>query len=280
MSPASLASYDFLVKFRETEDRFGRQLTFEPKYKFKDLSTEFDDDFLREHCYGGGLYCAVSNLTLESTSVLDEAIRQKCIYKVGKNNMLKRFWWNYIGNYRNCLKDKLANKSIKKIDCYDTVIRNMNMPDQIIEKVEACYQSSFSTPDNKSFSGNIVLAEDENSFEYTGIYLVPAFFINNNLVKEDLKLKVVVSAICDKLIDKPEMCHDLIMGDINWQYTKKMNNNNGLIVLLSLIVFGFIVILLTVVVVKRRMHSSIDTEIMDDIRSHVAEYMKLRDSND
>lgn len=281
MEPASLTGYDFLVKFRDSIDQFGDKMTFEPRYKFKDLSEEFEDDFLDGHCYGGGSYCSVANLELDASSVLDEAIRQKCIFKLGSEKKLsKDVWWNYIGNYRNCLKDKLSNKNVKKIDCYEKVAETAKLGEKGKKMVEECYNNSFSSLDNKASSGNSILQADENSYEYSGIYLVPAFFVNGQLVKEDLKLKVVVSAVCDKLINKPDMCQEFLVSNINWEHTIKVNNNNGLITILSIIVFGFVIILFTVVVVKRRMHGSIDGEIRDEIRSHVTEYMKLRDSND
>jgi len=36
--------------------------------------------------------------------------------------------------------------------------------------------------------------------------LVPAFFINDNLVKEEMSSDIITSAICEKLIQQPEIC--------------------------------------------------------------------------
>ena len=36
--------------------------------------------------------------------------------------------------------------------------------------------------------------------------MIPAIFINNNLVKENLEIDLTVSAICDKFEDAPDIC--------------------------------------------------------------------------
>lgn len=45
---------------------------------------------------------------------------------------------------------------------------------------------------------------------------MPAVFINNELVKEEINLNVVSSAICSKLIKKPKICSE-IMANIKWR---------------------------------------------------------------
>jgi len=115
---------------------------------------------------------------------------------------------------------------------------------------------------------------------YMGVYLVPAFFINDDLVKQDLKVNLVVSAICDKLSTKPDFCQDFLLSNINWSYPEKKNYRNSIIILVTLVSLSIFIILLMVLYVKRRMNSNIDQEISEQIKNHVTEYMKLRDSQD
>jgi len=65
-----------------------------------------------------------------------------------------------------------------------------------------CVQRSFSGTD-KYKSTNHLLEESKNSTEYSSVYLVPALFINNVMVKEDLTNKLVSSALCARLKSTP-----------------------------------------------------------------------------
>lgn len=53
---------------------------------------------------------------------------------------------------------------------------------------------------------NFLLERDLNSMLFEEIYLVPAVIINENLVKEELTSNMIKSAICDKLLEKPDVC--------------------------------------------------------------------------
>lgn len=279
MSPSSLSSYDFLIKFKDAVDKFDQYMKFEPKYKFKNLFTDFNTGFLKEHCYGQGMYCATSEMILDSKSVLDEAIRQKCIWKLSQDDQTKKhLWWNYIGNYRNCLKDRLKNSTPKQLDCFEELMTKHNYSTKTKEAIDNCYNNSFENLVDRFNSQNKILKEDENAYEYSGVYLVPAFFVNKNLVKEDLKPAIVISAMCDKLIRKPEICQEFLFSNINWNYSHEVNKSHGFITILSLLSVGVIIILLMVFYVKRRMHSSINEEVSVEIRNHISEYMKLKDA--
>lgn len=281
LSPSSLASYDFLVSFEQVKSNFGTFMNFEPKYKFKDLTFDFENSFLAQHCFGGGTYCAISDIFIESKSELDEAIRQKCIWKYSKSNdKFKDMWWNYVSNYRTCLKDKLKSTNLTVIDCYDKIAGKLKFSDDTMTEIQTCVNQSFDKPSNKFESNNSILKGDLNPIQYSGVYLVPAFFIDGNLVKEDLKLNLVVSAICDKLTNKPDFCQEFFMSNINWSYPEKKNYKNSIIIICSLVSLGIIIILLMVLYVKRRMNRNIDEEIESQIKNHVTEYMKLRDSQD
>lgn len=255
-------------------------MKFEPKYKFKNLVAEFSHDFLETHCYGQGKYCTTSEMVLESKSVLDEAIRQKCIWQLSHSDENKKhLWWNYIGNYRNCLKDRLTNQNKKTLNCFEEVMSKHGYNSATRDAIDSCYNKSFGSGHDKFNSQNSILKADENTYEYSGVYLVPAFFINGNLVKEDLKPTIVVSAICDKLIHKPEVCQEFLYSHINWNYSHEVNKNHGYLTVASLFLVGFLIIVAAVVYVKRSLHGSINAEVSQGIREHVSEYMKLKDSS-
>lgn len=39
---------------------------------------------------------------------------------------------------------------------------------------------------------------------------MPVFLVNNQIVKENLSNKIVKGAICEKLIDQPEFCSQIL----------------------------------------------------------------------
>ncbi len=75
MNPTSLKSYEYLEAFKTSLNKFGKYVKFKPLYKFKNLENEFVDDFLKQHCYYKGRYCAIDGTNLSSFSVLEEGIR-------------------------------------------------------------------------------------------------------------------------------------------------------------------------------------------------------------
>ena len=80
------------------------------------------------------------------------------------------------------------------------------MSEKIKGNLEKCIADSFDQEDDVYKSNNALLNSNKNSQEYSGFYLVPAIFINNNLVKENLEIDLTISAICDKFINGPQIC--------------------------------------------------------------------------
>lgn len=80
---------------------------------------------------------------------------------------------------------------------------------------------------------------------------MPAFFINEHLVKENLEVKIVTSAICDKLISQPKFCNNLTQSPILNSNTK--DNNNNVILFFSIMIIGMILLGIIILLVKRMM---------------------------
>ena len=278
MSPALIESYDFITQFKATLNSFGPAATFQPRYKYKNLQGKMGADFLRKNCYGDGRFCATENESFEPQSVLMEGVRQICIWNLSKNRIPStQFWWNYIFHYRNCLRNKMQAKVPDKKHCYDTIKEELDISPDFDRQINDCINSSFTQPEDKARSANHILESNENSSEYSDVYLVPAVFVNKALVKEDLKTKVVTSAICNTLNPKPEICNSFALSGVNWNYHSKIANDTKIFTFLS--VFAFIVVAAGFALwwIKRTMNIRIHNEITSDIRSHVTEYMKLKE---
>jgi hypothetical protein len=278
LSPALIESYDFVTLFKTSLDAFGTEKTFTPRYKFKNLKGKMPEEFLRTNCYAKGEFCATENENFEPQSVLMEGIRQICIWDISKvsggaNNEL---WWSYIYHYRNCLRRKLHSKMPSGKHCYDAIREELNMNDSIHNQIQACLHASFTLETKPYESDNRVLESNINNKEYSDVYLVPAIFVNGNLVKEDLKPKVVISAMCNVLREKPEICQSYMFSNINLDYQRRMNDDSKG----SLFAILFVVIIVAIGLTwyfKRSASLNIREEISDHVKTHVTEYIKLSD---
>ena len=54
-----------------------------------------------------------------------------------------------------------------------------------------------------------------NKHPYEAIYLVPAVFLDQEMVKEETNVKIITSAICSKLKKQPDICNRFKPG-ITW----------------------------------------------------------------
>ena len=82
----------------------------------------------------------------------------------------------------------------------------MGLSEEIKGQIERCVSDSFSDSSDVYSSANNILDSNKNSQEYGDFYLVPAVFINDNLVKENLEIDMAISAICDKFENAPDIC--------------------------------------------------------------------------
>lgn len=98
INPTNLRSYEFLIEFEETLEKFQKYLSFNPLYKFKNMVGTSGEDNLKKHCFSKGVFCSDDN-NFEYSSVLMEGIRQICIAKLPALGKKLDFWWKYIKGY-------------------------------------------------------------------------------------------------------------------------------------------------------------------------------------
>lgn len=279
MSPTSEEAYNFITKFKNVLDGLGDAVTFEPKYKFKDLSLKMGDGFLRENCFAHGKYCVAEKEIFEGLSVLYEGVRQICIWNLGQKGTLpKELWWNYVFHYRNCLRQKVHSKSPNRRHCFDIIQEDLAMSQSTIDEVDQCIKASFTDPSNKYESDNKLLDAHANNFEYSDVYLVPAVFVNGQLVKEDIKPQVVLSALCDAVTERPASCNSLAISNIKWDHDRQILGDYKVFKLV--IIWALILCILTFLlwVIRAVISSNVQEELSSEIRNHVTEYMKLNES--
>lgn len=205
---------------------------------------------------------------------MDEAVYQKCIWLTGKQmkGYYREVWWNYIDKYYSYLTsaNQTKNSSISK-----QILKQINAGAEFIQKTEKCYKNSFSIPDDKFNSENDVLRAEQSQKAYSHLSYIPGFFINGYLIRENLKVDIVVSAICDKLITQPDYCESFLTSRINLEY-EKINVKNGFTwLILSLSFLCVFVLIIAIYAIKRCMREGISKEIEYQIDGYVSDYFRL-----
>lgn len=269
LNPLSQESYESLAELQVVFEKFEKRVNFTPYYAFKDLEDIYSEAVLRQMCYYQGVYCVVEDSPFSFIQVLNEGIRQKCIWT---ENQDKYLWWNYIDSYRLCLQDRM--KQGKDLNCYSEISNKLNFPPEFKQQVDNCLDNSFENPQDYFGSDNKVLQKDASQYPRNLVYTIPLVILNKNLLRESLRREIILSAICEKIIDPPEVC-------VNPQNIKLVQTNpekSALKWILIILAIGMTVALIVVVVVKMAMGKQIDAEVNKEIEEHVSEYMKLRDS--
>ena len=89
---------DFISDFKEYDEKFGPKVLMTPRYVFWKC-TFCEEEYLKNDCYGGGKYCAVepSNENINGREIIDEDLREKCLYsKVYGEEKTRYLWWAYM----------------------------------------------------------------------------------------------------------------------------------------------------------------------------------------
>lgn len=192
MSPLSRQSYDFLTNFKNYATQFNDTIEFYPVMRFQNIlrerrkqgATHFTKNYLISHCYDRGVYCSQGNyenrMIEKPTLVLDEAIRQTCIYDLNRHQ-----FYRYIEQYAsNCL-DEVESGEFFKIEECTFSLRFKLFNATFSEEVEKCFKESFvdKTQNSRYLSPNKILSK------YRFLYLdspnakVPTFLIGRFAIR-------------------------------------------------------------------------------------------------
>lgn len=112
---------DFIVEFSETDKEMNELVLMTPHFVFWKCSF-CEETYLNNDCYGNGKYCAIepSNEKIKGRAIIEEDLRQRCLYDEVYNKTSTRYlWWAYIKYVHiNCYSvinedcSKAAHKSL------------------------------------------------------------------------------------------------------------------------------------------------------------------------
>lgn len=267
--PANTQSLDFVLAFERVLAALEGRATLHPKYKLESLPASRAAAL----CFGGGAYCVTERHSAGAESLLREVVRQVCLLNLSAeaDHSLKA-WFDYLRYFRRCLGESLA-RGEQSFNCFEPARQNSEIDAALLDRVEGCYQASFGNATDPRGSPNSVLAQHQHSILSTRYSILPAVFVNGALVKEDVELNVVVSAVCSDLEAPPAFCQDFFTQNIDWaQKQRKVFGAGKFVGLVLLSVFGASVVCIYCcvrMVARRRISSEID----QFVREHVNEYI-------
>jgi hypothetical protein len=74
-------SLDFIQDFAKLDQKLGDQVLMTPRFVFWQC-VDCDDEYLADHCLGGGKYCAMDQgRAIPGIQIVMEDLRQMCIYQ-------------------------------------------------------------------------------------------------------------------------------------------------------------------------------------------------------
>ena len=273
LNPISIEAYDLLAKFGPLVSEFGDTLDFKPKYKFQSLKGKnHTQKFIERHCFANGKYCAIGSENFTSYSVINEALRQICLWKNDPEKK-KLSFWKYISYYRLCLRTfEFDHKGV--LDCYITSFKKANLSPQLESNVKDCIDKSFEDSSQKTTSRNYLLETQKNPYVYSDVYLVPACLINGELLKEELTDHSILRGFCDELTNPPAVCDQYFFGG---RRIKSMYHiQDSMLGLLVICILGSVMLILFILfLVRRSLNKRVDRELFVEINQHVTNYMKI-----
>ena len=269
-------SYRFLLDFEQILKRFGGRVSLNVVYKFFDY-TALGEGVTSALCYSSGKYCVPEANRTRSQALLDEGIRQICLFDHAKS-ILKNLdsWFSYIAGYKVCMENFRAKNFQGEFPCGMETLQPKYVAKAAWETVKKC--EGLNSPDSsldKRKAVNHMLDHCGSSMSTQFYNILPSLFVNKQLYKENLELGTVVGAICSKFTNQPDFCKDFFTKNIDWTAKKKNLFEQGKFIGLMLI-GGFAAIIGIIWVcmrnsVKRRIKSEIDEFIQNQVNSHMQE---------
>ena len=274
------SSYNFLVQMQAMLESFGDSVEFTPKFKYENYVTKSKPkSFLKKHCYSKGRFCQIENSAVNPLDLVEEGIRQACLWRgtnsaLEKNKTVKSAFWKYADSYRKCLHNLRFGHS-EKLTCKTGAYDDSGMEESRITYVEQCQTQSFADSLTPFDSENDVLIENENGFMYSEIYLVPALFINDQLMKEDLSVKSATTAICDMFEHQPAYCQEFLTPKRDFQTGGSVRDSmKGLLFLV--IVSSICLLIVILLCLKRSVNKGINREVYHEVNQYVSSYMRMK----
>lgn len=257
--PSSPYTSRFVNMAVQVKKRLGDKVLFNPIiFTFSSKSEEFE----KNNCVSKGQFCAYdpdNSGRLTGRMVIQEAIRQKCVFKTHQSIFL-----DYLQAYFASCTSKMTK------DCSYKIMRGLNIdPDSII----TCYQNSFAKIDSVvEDNHNSILEQDQKVRKSLGVTDFPNFYINDVKYEGSLDVYDLLMSICTT------GSHENSVECRSIDSTGEVSESLGSIVFVNLVIFVVCLVFL-VLFIRRKMKKKFKKEIKVAIDKYMTEYSAIKNDN-
>ncbi|CDW80556.1 vacuolar sorting receptor 3 [Stylonychia lemnae] len=257
---------DFITDFQQYDQKFGDKVLFTPHYVFWKCPY-CEKKYLDNDCYANGKYCAVDpQVNMTGREIIQEDLRQKCIYdKVYGSNKNRFMWWTYIKYvHYNCY-------STINADCSKNAHQKLGLDFQETQK---CVADSFSDSNwDLSTTTNKVIDSEIDYWKQYGSGIFPSIVINNRTYRGQIESLAVFNAICAGFEIAPNYCQSTL-GSYTPDFLDKGDGIKGsviVLIVLALIFINFVI----VYCYRRHAKRELQQNMQVHIESAVSQYFAL-----
>ena len=278
----------------------NESIEFEVNFLFPAQAWNFGykDDIDPKDCYASGKYCSVGlidrnilfSLLVASkvtrfTDLIDEAIRQKCMFKISHH-----YFFTYVSQYlKHCLPFDAGFEPINIEECAKAAKLSSDSLDPnntiLDENISECYLQSFSNITNKTGSEISIFKQQRDSkSQLYNFRMIPALVIQDYIVRGELNALSMASSICDSMIHPvKEVCSHLtdekflekpgVAPTIDLPRQEEAGSSNSpLLIILLVLVITSIIIVFVIWLAKKLINKGADHQFRKLISGSVAEY--------
>ena len=281
-SSSEKKAYDLINNLKQYIHKFNDQVIFTPIYVVHpDPLYDKEKSKNKINCVSKGKYCYFpkkTTITQDGVQIIMEDLRQKCFYKMNKNNLNNYF--NYLNNfYYQCITEG-PNYFNEK--CSKKILENLGYPKDILDD---CISSSFGTKNLDGYyidNENTILENDYNEIINFQLTSFPAVIINKNLISGAIKETNIIIEICNVVKIKPKFC-SFLTGDTD-EHILFVKNRKSLIysLIIILIVVNLFIFFVCRKYVLQRIKEKIDQggiDIDGRIKNIIGNYFSLTKMN-
>ena len=257
--PSSPYTQRFVDMAAEVKRRLGDKVLFNPViFTFLSKSEEFE----KNNCVSKGEFCAYdpdNSGTLTGRMVIQEAIRQKCVFKTHQTHFLE-----YLQVYFQKCTSLMTQK------CSFNIMSNLSI-DSVA--VQSCYNDSFAKVDTViEDNHNSILEQDRKVRKSLGVTDFPNFYINDVKYEGSLDVYDLLMSICTTGSHETSVeCRSI---DSTGEVTESLTS----IVIINLVIFVICLVFL-VVFIRNKMKKKFKKEIKVAIDKYMTEYSAIRNDN-
>lgn len=233
-----------------------------------------DAGYINKDCYSGGAYCAIepNNKALNGRQIIQEDLRQKCLWNSLKEQSQTEKWWKYV--------QRVHQTCFNVIDdiCSQKAHEHLNLNWQTTHK---CMLESFTEKEGweKPTVKNVMIEEEIKYWKEYGTNVYPSIVINYKTYRGQIDPLAVFNALCAGFKDPPQQCLKTLHREQKNDFATVMglSEDNGVkfTELVSLVLGLVGVNVLVVYCCRRRARREMQGEMQMQIESQVSQYFAL-----